>query len=196
MGPSVGHLECDMENALTIRSQSNPFEPKYMVAEVQLKPSSPLAEYCLPFEREYGNGENLIVVLNGREIEPMQRAVIVPRVGDQIVIKPKVQGGVLRIFAFIALMVVAVIGAPYLGAFLENALTINALTTTQIAMLAGSAIVLGGGILLNVLLPPPSPSVPDQTSSYNWDGPQMTAKAGIPVAKGYGTFRCGGNVIA
>ncbi|KDD44793.1 bacteriophage lambda tail assembly protein I [Bordetella bronchiseptica OSU095] len=89
---------------------------------------------------------------NGRPVPLALWHLLIPRQGDQVVIRAKGEGGggggkVLRTVAMLAL----VIAAPQLGALAFGAGTIGAAALT-------SGIMIGGSLLINALLPPPTPT--------------------------------------
>lgn len=90
---------------------------------------------------------------NGHRVPDALWRRLIPRAGDQVIIRARVLGGggggskVLRTVAMIAL----VIAAPQLGALAFGAGTIGAT-----ALSAG--IMIGGSFLINALLPPPAPT--------------------------------------
>lgn len=88
---------------------------------------------------------------------------LIPRTGDQILIKAIAQGGgggggkVLRTVAMLAL----VIAAPYVAPALGFA------TGTLAASLITGAVMIGGSLLINALLPPPKPTLPQLSVGSN-----------------------------
>lgn len=95
---------------------------------------------------------------NGRPVPLALWHLLIPRQGDQVVIRAKGEGGggggkVLRTVAMIAL-VVSTYGVGTwagLGASLASA-------TGMSVGLASSAVLIGGSLLINALLPPPTPT--------------------------------------
>lgn len=98
---------------------------------------------------------------NGRPVPPQLWKRLIPRTGDQIVIRAKMEGGggggkVLRTVAMIA-VVVASIFAPYLAPAGWGAIgATGALTTTGALISAG--VMLAGTLLINAFLPMPLPT--------------------------------------
>jgi hypothetical protein len=171
----------------------------------QLKVVTPVSVVkCLPLprrrslarlHRELGITGPVCCVVNGRPVLRRKRPRYsgwsqVPRRTDvvEFVILP--QGGnrqsnkdIVRTVALLAL----VIAAPsIIGAALPTALA-----GTWMATAASAALVVGGGLLLNVLLPPAGPaSDPAKQESasptYNIDAQGNVARLGQPIPKQYG----------
>ena len=173
-----------MSDKLEIRRQENPFEAgKVLIAEAVIEPGKSLAAYVAPFETQ----GPITVIYNGQQIDPVLRNQIVPRVGDQIILKPKIQdSGILRMFAMISLLIIS-IAAPYLSPSLAAFQAVHPVLFAA----AQGAFMMAGATLVNVLLPMPKAPEYQQSPSYAWDGPTMTSRQGIPIPRGYGVFRCG-----
>ncbi|CAB3653449.1 hypothetical protein LMG26685_02875 [Achromobacter mucicolens] len=98
---------------------------------------------------------------NGRPVPPQLWKRLIPRTGDQIVIRAKMEGGgggnkILRTVAMIA-VVVASIFAPYLAPAGWGAIgATGALTTTGALISAG--VMLAGTLMINAFLPMPLPT--------------------------------------
>ncbi len=135
--------------------------------------------------------DRMLVLHNGEVIPPAARETRLIKRGDSIVIAPRLQGGgggggkgILRMIAMIAVMAAAIFIPPLL-----------ALTPLATALL-GTAIAIGGGLLVTALIPPQQPKQQQDTQIYGWNGPQMTARQGLILNKGYGVFGESGNVIS
>src|SRR5690606_31787964 len=102
---------------------------------------------------------------NGRAVPHHLWQRLIPRTGDQIVIHAIAQGGggggkVLRTVAMLAL----VLTAPYIAGY---ALTGAWAAATGFAGgLATAAVMIGGSLLINALLPPPAPPDLGSDSKY------------------------------
>src|SRR5690606_1105875 len=104
----------------------------------------------------------VLVWHNGSPVPEALWTRLIPRNGDRIVIRARMQGGgggskILRTVAMVALVVVAAWAGAAYGAALGAA--IGASTAVGTA-LVGAAVMLGGSLLINALLPPPAPTVP------------------------------------
>jgi predicted phage tail protein len=137
------------------------------------------------------DGQQIITVVNGEVIPPGQRALRLLRPNDSLVIAPVLHGGgqgggkaILRMVAMIAVLAAAIFVPPLL-----------ALTPLATA-LVGASIAIGGALLVNALIPATQPKAQQDTAIYGWNGPQMTARQGLVINKGYGIFGEAGNVIA
>lgn len=144
-----------------------------------------LVEY-MPFA-----DDGKIVLHNGIVIPPDKRESRLIKRGDSIVIAPILQSGgggggkgVLRMIAMIAVMAAAIL--------IPGALALTPLMTA----IVGAGIAIGGGLLVNALIPAPQTKAQQQTQIYGWNGPQMTAQQGLVINKGYGIFGESGNVIS
>lgn len=144
-----------------------------------------LVEY-MPFA-----DEGKIVLHNGIVIPPDKRESRLIKRGDSIVIAPILQSGgggggkgVLRMIAMIAVMAAAIIVPAMLA------------LTPLMTAIVGAGIAIGGGLLVNALIPAPQTKSQQQTQIYGWNGPQMTAQQGLVINKGYGIFGESGNVIS
>lgn len=97
---------------------------------------------------------------NGHRVPDALWRKLIPRTGDQVIIRARLIGGggdgnkVLRTVAMVAL-VVASITIP--GAGIAGLYSGFGLTGTSLA-LASAAIMIGGSLLINALLPPPKPT--------------------------------------
>ena len=100
---------------------------------------------------------------NGRPVPAELWRRLIPRNGDQVVIRAKGEGGggggkVLRTVAMIAVNAGAIY-APYLAGFTQ---TINGVTSvTMGGTLLSAGVMIGGSLLVNALLPMPTPTAKD-----------------------------------
>ena len=135
------------------------------------------------------------VILNGALVTRERWAHVYPRPGDQVMLVPKIEGGgdgksILRIVLTIAIAVVAWQVAPYLA----GQMYMGSIGT---GLLAG-AIMMGGGMLINTLLPPPqsklsSPANLSQTFSWS---PATTQIQGGVIPRFYGINMLPGNIVS
>lgn len=145
----------------------------------------------------------LQVGLNGKIIDPSERAVTYVAEGDYLVICPIVAGGggdsksILRIVALIAISVVTAGAGAAVGGALMGADAIAfaaAYGATGVAM-ANGAMMMAGGMLVSALIPAPTSTKANNTSTYGIDGAKNTAVEGLVVPIVYGKFRTAGNII-
>ena len=92
---------------------------------------------------------------------------LIPRTGDQIIIRATGEGGggggkVLRTVAMLALVVVAAWAGPAVGAFFGATGAVG-------AALGSGLIMLGGSLLISALLPPPKPTLPQLSSGGKYE---------------------------
>ncbi|MDH4029147.1 MAG: hypothetical protein OEU95_09980, partial [Nitrospirota bacterium] len=153
----------------------------------------------LPAEVEF------TVSIDGRIIPPEKLSYIYPQPGQVIVFTPYAgDGDILRIVAFIAVAVFA----PYVAAGLMNVIGggtfaaglaggISAFGMAGTLMTAG--VMIGGGMLVNALMPASVPELPSYDSPrnsqmYSW-GAQTTQKQGTAIPYNYGMHKLKGNII-
>jgi sulfur carrier protein ThiS len=135
----------------------------------------------------------LTVSLNGSVIAASLYDLTTPRDGDYIVVVPTLSGGnTLRTLESVGIAVAA-IAASVLTAGALAPTAVTATWTAVLAGLAGSAVSIGGNLLMSYLN---TPSTRQTTPTYAFDGPHSLAQSGTVIPKGGGTFRWGGNIIA
>jgi len=155
----------------------NPLDPTQRTRDVvPLLNGNPLSSYVPKPKKEE------LVILEGKVLEAREMDSLVPKPGDQVIIAPKLESRIARIAAFIGVAALAAFVGPLVGGLL--------------GALIGAGISIGGGLLINLLLPPPKLSPREDTQVFGWDGPQLTSRQGIPIPKGYGILRVAGNVIS
>ena len=145
----------------------------------------------------------VVVSVNGRAIHTDNYKKTFPEDGDEIILSPMLHGGsgssgkqILRIVLLVALVFVANFAAA--GFWLGGGNI--ALGGTA---LWGAGVMLVGGILINILVPPVLPSMAaptndgfDNSQNYNWN-PVLTQRQGLVLPKWYGLNRIrSGNIIA
>jgi predicted phage tail protein len=187
-------LKADVD-FLRLKVIKNPFDTSDVITEeLQYDALKTLAGYLdgLP------NRDSWLVGYNGLVAKPAIWKDVKPAPGDMITLTRIPEGGdgaknILRIVALIAVAVFAAWAAP----FIAGALGLGA----GAAAVAGvtAAIAVGGSMLVNALLPPPSVAFDkgntvEESPSFGIDGPKNTAREGLPVPVGYGEFRVGGNL--
>jgi predicted phage tail protein len=101
---------------------------------------------------------------NGYRVPDALWERLIPRTGDQVIIRARVHGGggggkVLRTVALIAVVVAAtIVAGPAGAAFFASA---GFGTGVVAAGVAGALVGIGGALLVNALLPPPKQSLPE-----------------------------------
>jgi hypothetical protein len=101
----------------------------------------------------------VVVWHNGHRVPDKLWPYLIPKAGDQIVMRARVHGGggggkIIRTVATIALIVVATAVAGPAGAAISSA-TGGFIGATVASAAVSAAIMIGGSILVNALLPPP-----------------------------------------
>lgn len=96
---------------------------------------------------------------NGRQVPPNLWRRLIPKTGDQVMIRAKMEGGggggkVLRTVAMIALVVVAAWAGGAYGAALANTLNVSAATGSA---LISAGIMIGGSLMINPMIPEIAP---------------------------------------
>lgn len=138
--------------------------------------------------------------INGKVIDPADRAKCFPSDGDYVVISVMPEGdGAKSVLRLVAMIAVAYF-APTLAAGMYTSMGGTFVAANAGAMLAGLTvgITVVGGMLVNALLPPPKPPAfksESSSPSYGIDGAKNTSAEGIPVPVCYGQFRTAGNVV-
>jgi hypothetical protein len=146
------------------------------------------------------------VLLDGLPVPREQWPHVVPQPGSRLLlcqVPGDDFGGILRIAAMILLAVggawiaagnLAFMGGAFLGeAFFSGGIG---------AIAAASAFTIGGGMIVNALLPPKAPAAPKlghdggESANVSWSGPRTTQAVGIPIARIGGEFQTGGNIIS
>lgn len=125
-------------------------------------------------------------------------ASVTPSEDDYITVVPIPHGGgdskgILRMVAMIAITIVA----PYAGAAMMGT-TVGAMGVGGAALAAGITAV--GGVLVNSLLPPATPSTnspsdQSETPTYGIDGAKNTQTEDTVIPLVYGEFRVAGNFV-
>jgi predicted phage tail protein len=138
---------------------------------------------------------DVTVSVNGAIISKDQLAVAYPCKGDEIIFVPGIHGSgeneknVYRTVLMIAVTVVAFYTQQYW------------LVGSVWGIVAAGAIAVAGGMLINALLPPAKPKIPELNGSafagsqlYSWS-PQTLQQQGIPMPVFYGVNKLYGNII-
>lgn len=167
----------------------NPFDiSKRRLEEVQFIHGLSVAGYITGYDGEY------VASLNGGIVESEDEALTFPSPGDTMVLCPVPMGGgdgVKGILRSVAMIVLTV----YTGG-LTSGLLGASLQVTQ------GALLLGGTMLINAILPPSAPSSPSSPdnpqapTTYGLDGAKNASSDGIPVPICYGGYRMAGSIIA
>lgn len=142
---------------------------------------------------------DVTVSINGLVIERQFWTSTTLRPGDELVVIPKVQGGGgddKNILGAVMMIAVAV-AAPGLGNLMAGAAW--GAEATLMSTIFTAAIMVGGGMLVNSLMPGPKglefSSGMDASPTYGWN-PVTTQQQGIPVPKYYGKNKIYGNIIS
>lgn len=136
------------------------------------------------------------VTHNGVSVPQALWEKLIPRSGDQIIIRAVAYGGgggskILRSVALIAL----VLTATYLPGYLELVTATGALSPAGAALSAG--IMIGGSMLINALLPPPVPTMAnfgggqkyDSSPTYSISGGRNSMRLWEPMALIFGEHK-------
>lgn len=145
-----------------------------------------------------GVNTECLVSLNGRYIAKTDFDSVIPTSHDALVVSVVPASGdgaktVLRIAAFVALSYFTFGGGG--ASFWAN------FGTGFTAFAAKTAVFIGGSLLINELLPPVLPEIPDQSlaaspsQTYGIDGPKNTSREDIPVPIVFGGYRIAANFI-
>ena len=136
-----------------------------------------------------------IAIIDGKAIPVEEAPACMVGDGSDIILMPNVGGGgFLKTFAEIAVIAVAGLVTAGIGSgFLIGGYALASATT---ASLIGSAVALGGNLLINAFLSPTSGGSGNDSATYDPSGPKTIGSGGVPIPKGYGTMMWGGNIIA
>lgn len=128
----------------------------------------------------------VVVWHNGYRVPTALWRKLIPKTGDQVIIRAKVRGGggggkMFRTIAMIALMVVAVYTGQVYGAALAAKMGIG--TAAATGLITGT-IMIGGSLLINALLPPPSPTLDNLGTGQKYESsPTYTISGGRNSAR-------------
>lgn len=135
--------------------------------------------------------------VNGKMVAEDELALTYPSPGDYVTVCPIPAGdGAKSILRIVAMIALASIAGP-LGTLMGPGMFGAGVLGMGAAFWTG-AIMVGGTLVINSLLPPPKPKVEKSESespTYGVDGPKNTSAEGIVVPVPYGAFRTAGNVI-
>ncbi len=163
----------------------------------------PLSEIV---KRNLPQDVDVVVSINGKPIPKEIWDKTYLKAGDQVLIVPKIHGGgddddkgegILGAIASIAIAVVSVaVGGAVLGA-------IGGWAGRILGAIAATATYAVGGMIVNTILPPPQPKLPntealrgfDTSPTYSWN-PQTTQSQGVVIPRIYGECKVYGNVIS
>ncbi len=125
---------------------------------------------------------------NGHRVPDKLWPYLIPRAGDQIIIRARVHGGggggkIIKTVATIALVITAIVVAPYLAPALAGAIGTSVAVATQ---LAAAAIMIGGSLLINALIP--LPRVGEQSGFTGTQLPSIGISAPSMSAAKYGSI--------
>lgn len=140
-----------------------------------------------------------VVAVNGRIIDEQKWDEVIPMAGDALAISVVPTGGengksILRIAAIVALSYFT-FGA---GATFFTAANFG---SAGMAYAAASVAFIGGSMLINKILPPTMPELPDQSlaaspsQTYGIDGAKNTSRENIPVPLCFGGYNMAANYI-
>ena len=142
-------------------------------------------------DKYYPNEEDIIVTLNGKEVTNFDTLL---RPGDFLLLVPAVEGSEGgRIAAMIGIAIVA----WWAGPAAAGAMNLAGNAATFAAGVVSSAVMIGGGLLVNHLMPYPSQrsAASGNSQAYGWN-PKTTQQAGIKWPVYYGENKVYGNVIS
>ncbi|UJQ39180.1 DUF1983 domain-containing protein (plasmid) [Aeromonas caviae] len=176
----------------------NPLVPDAKhIEERELTPGQPLSGYIGELSGRYAFS------VNGRILPQDDLHLEIPSAGDVIAIAPIPMGGggntgktIIRLVAVVALTYFSM-GA---GAYTLSSLTGMAAGSAGLVA-AGAAVMIGGTLAINALLPYSSMNNKTRGGSgtesrtYGIDGAKNTSEDGLPVPVTYGRHRQAGNII-
>lgn len=144
----------------------------------------------------------VVTSVNGQVVPTEHLPSSFLRGGDYVTFIPSIQGGgnAWRIIATLVVAILATIAAVFTyGATAPEA---GAAWGAFFAALAGTAVSLLGGMLVNAIFPIATPTLKsidmqefNSSSTFSWS-PQTAQQAGLPIPRYYGESRAYGNIIS
>lgn len=122
----------------------------------------------------------VVVWHNGYRVPDKLWRRLIPKAGDQVVIRARVLGGGGKILRTVAMIALVVVSAGY-GAALGGAL---GFTGAAAGAVGSSLIMIGGSLLINALLPPPMP-----TAAHLGEGSKYESSPTYSIAGGRNRMR-------
>ncbi len=143
-------------------------------------------EQMLPVTAE--EKSQIRVFIDAQEVPPQAWGTTIPTALQQVLVRP-VYGDGRQVIMAIGMVVLAIV-APYAIPALGPAFAAG--TPAYYAAMAG--VMIGGGMLLNALVPPHQPDRGPLETSYGWN-PQTMQREGLPIARLYGEVPVYGNIV-
>ena len=166
----------------------NPFDLTKEQTELECHPGESIRELLARYKRN----EGYIVVHNGGPLELEEGLQFRPEPGDDVMLVVELHNPALRTIAMIGVQVAGAFLAPGLGNFIGGVL-FTSLTTVAQNAIAGALISVAGALAVGGIA-----SLFQKTpggQNYGVLGPSTTGRSGVPIPKGYGLMRSGGNVV-
>ena len=142
--------------------------------------------------KRYKLDEAFIVVLDGEVLSKEDGIALVPEDGDDVMLVAELKNPALRTIAMIGVQIAGAFLVPGLGNFIGGVL-FQSLTTVAQNAIAGALISVAGSLAVGGIA-----SLLQKTpggQNYGVLGPSTTARSGLPIPKGYGLMRSGGNIV-
>lgn len=144
-----------------------------------------LRAYMLRTQIAIPNNE-VIVWHNGYQVPDKLWKYLIPKTGDQIIIRGRVHGGGGgKVIRTVALIAVAVVAAVVTGGAAAGLLGAGFAAGTVGAAAAGAVVAIAGSMLVNALVPLPSPA---DTSGFSAGSPLLINSPSALSAAKYGTM--------
>ncbi|CAG9228909.1 phage tail protein [Burkholderia vietnamiensis] len=202
---SISMQSSELAPVINVRRIVNPLDPLYEIATEQWvhKEGATLADY-LPLVF----AEDMVVSRNGGIIESKDFGAVFPQPGDFIVLcpVPRGGGGFKGIFRMVAMVAIAIVAPELAGALVAGmggiglAAAVGSAGLTAITAAVTVGITVAGSLLVNAIMPPPTPTTStnnnlSNSATYGADGAKNTSAEGLPVPICYGSFQMAGNII-
>ena len=167
----------------------NPFQPTVNVckARIAYEESKAFSHYMGEVDRGW------VASLNGEYVDREEWELVFPKKDDLIIVSAVPYGGgngkgILRIVAMVAATYFLGPGSAFASGF------------GQLSTVVGAGAMIGASLVINAVLPPPTPDVNDDrdisdSPTYGQDTAQNTSDTGIPIPLVYGKYRMAGNII-
>ena len=181
------------ESKIDITAITNPFKPfdSKILKQVPYIPGAAIPEYLGELLEVDQEDWDIIISVNGLVLPEDQIYSFTPVINDNIVFCLKPRGGdegknVAAMIAMAALVVVA----PYtVAAMGVPALGMTASTLTFWGHVAQFGLIVGGGLLINAIFPPPSVDSDDSSPTYGWNSETNQIGEGHAWPVLYGTAK-------
>ena len=181
----------------------NPFNPSHGRLQTAILEGSTLRSIVEAYENDEFD---IVCSVNGIIVDDLDIVLVD---ADRVCVMARIKGGggdeggsknILRTVAMIAVLIVSIVVAPYLSPYIAASLGTSAAVSAGIAV---AAINTAGMLLVNAVLPPPTPSVKPVSyetlqdgNTYGWSGGRNQVNEGLTAPVLYGKTKVAPQVIS